>query len=91
MTNTELITLVVYLFVALGTAVLWHWYAKRYWLASLAAATTITLFGEVASYIELGFRSTWSNVALVFGFLYGLIFSLLVGVPFAVKRKRWKA
>jgi hypothetical protein len=90
MSNTELLAVIGILAVAAGIAIFWHWHVKFYVVAAIAAAISITIFGEVASYIELGYRSPWSDLAIMFSLFYSFIFSLLVGIPFAIKRNRKK-
>ena len=90
MTNTELLAVIGIIAVATGIAIFWHWQVRLYVVASLAAAVTIAVFGEVASYIELGYRSPWSDLTIMFSMFYGFIFSLVVGIPFAIKRNRSK-
>ena len=90
MPNTELFAVISIIAVAAGIAIIWHWQVRLYVVAAIAAAVSITIFGQVASYIELGYRSPWSELTIMLSLFYSFIFSLVVGVPFAISRKRNK-
>lgn len=88
MPNTELLSVIGIFVVAAGIAIFWHWQVRLYVVAALGASVFITIFAQAASYIELGYRSPWSVLTIMFSLFYSFIFSLVVGIPFAISRKR---
>ena len=64
-----------------------HASIKRYFLASFAAACTVVVGMQVASYIELGYLDPFWQITSVTGFFMASILALIVGLPFRIKRK----
>jgi len=70
------------------TAVICHWLIRGYVVASLWAAVIGDILLQIASYIEIGYLNPFFPIALITGGCIALGITLLVGVPFAVVRRR---
>jgi len=77
-----LLLLVLWVALALGC----HIYIKRYFLASFMAACLMVISVQVVSYIELGYLDPFWLIAMTTSFFMAAILSLIVGLPFKLKR-----
>ena len=68
-------------------AIVWHKYLWKYYLASLFAASSMVVFTQITSYIELGYLDPLWLITSVTGFFMGCVVALIVGLPFLIKRR----
>lgn len=68
-------------------AIVWHKYLRKYYLASLFAASSMVVLTQIAAYIELGYPDPYWLIASITGFFMGCVVALIVGLPFLKKRR----
>jgi len=83
---SETLQIIIYLTLALGIAVGFHAMIKRYLLASFLAAITMILVMLVIEIAGGQLDKLWI-IGAISGFVVASIFSLIIGLPFKLKRK----
>jgi len=79
--------LIVFLCVALVSAVVWHSFLSKVWIASIAAGVSSSVLFQLIAAIQLGYWDPFFLVGFFFGFFPALIIALIVGLIFHRKRK----
>lgn len=83
---SETVTLLLFLISTALIAAGCHAVIKRYFVASLVAATAMVAGIQVASYIELGHVDPFWHIVSATGFFMAGTVALIVGIPFRVRR-----
>ena len=78
----------IFVAVALVSAVLWHQYVSNYLVASLAASVTAVVVFQVLAYIHLGYLDPFALIAVVTTSAVALAIALAIGLPIRARRKR---
>jgi hypothetical protein len=87
--NTKnLMGLIIFLSIAVVSALLWHRFLPSYAMASIGATATTVVAFQIAAYFNLGYLDTFFLIAVVTSSLYAAAISFIVGIPFRVRRKK---
>lgn len=70
------------------TALAFHWWSKAHIQASLAAAIVSNLLFQAFDYLKEGHFNKFALVGFTFGTLYSFLIAFLIGLPFAIFRRR---
>lgn len=80
--------LVVFLGIAVVSAVFWHRTVRSFALSTvLASLTTVVLF-QVADYLEAGHMDSFAPIAMVTSSIPAVVLSVLVGLPIRARRRK---
>ena len=80
--------LVIFIALALVSAVQWHYFLPRYLVASVSATATTVVAFQVGDFVYLGYLDPFFLIAAVTSSALALFFSLLTGLPFRTRRKQ---
>lgn len=80
--------LLIFLAIALTSAVLWHRFLPRYTTASLGATITTVLAFQAAAFLQLGYLDPYFLIAVITSSVAALVISLVVGLPLRARRKQ---
>ena len=86
------LTIVMIIFAVIGAVVssLCHLLIRFYLIASIVAAVLSSVIYQVVAYIQAGFLEPLYLMAFVNGAVVYFVIALLIGIPFAGKRKKLK-
>ena len=84
--NESLQGIIIFISIAIVSAILWHTFLKRISIAIFLSAITAAVAFQVCNYILLGYLDPFFIIALVTTFAIAFIISLIIGIPFRVWR-----
>ena len=84
--NESLQGIIIFISIAIVSAILWHTFLKRISIAILGSAITAAVAFQVCNYILHGYLDPFFIIALVTTFAIAFIIALVVGIPFRVWR-----
>lgn len=73
---------------ALAVSIVTHAFIRRFLLACLVSTLVATLLFQVFAYWQLGYLDPFFIIALVTTGICSLVISAVVGLPFALYRRR---
>ena len=80
--------IIVLVLTSLVIGAITHWRVRSFWLACLVSAAASSVVFNVLATIRQGYLDKFFLVALIFGGFYAFIISAVVGLPFALFRRR---
>lgn len=83
--------ILVFVGIALLSAVTWHRYLQTYSSASIAAAATTVVVFQLIVYLQLGYLDPFFPIAVVTTGALSLVISFIVGLPIRARRLAAKA
>ena len=83
----RLFHILVLVFLVIVVSCVTYTLLKRYLVAAVFAAFISTILYQVLTYFFIGHLHPFLLMALIFGFCWALIISLIVGLPFLYFRK----
>lgn len=69
-------------------SVLFHYFYRKYYDASVYAALSTSLIWQVIAYIDLGYFDPLAPIGFVMGALGSFLVALIIGLPFLFYRRR---
>jgi hypothetical protein len=84
--NESLQGIIIFVAIAIISAVIWHIFVKRISIAIIGAAITASATFQAYNYILLGYLGPFFIIALVTTTAIAFIIALIVGVPFRIWR-----
>lgn len=78
----------IFLGLAVLSAIGWHYLLKKYVVALLGATFTTTVLFQVANYLHLGYLDPFFIIAMISSGAVALAISALVGMPFVIFRRK---
>jgi membrane protein DedA with SNARE-associated domain len=85
------IGIIVFVIMALLSAILFHYKWDSYLISSALAAVVASLLYQVVGYFILGYLDPFFMIAFTISLAVSFTISLIVGLPFAINRKRRKS
>lgn len=80
--------IVILISTALVVGIAAHAFIRRYFLASVVSAVAVDVFFHFFAYLQLGYIDPFFVVSLITAGVIALIISMLIGIPFMLKRRR---
>jgi len=84
--NESLQGIVIFIAIAIASAIIWHTFLKRISIAILSSAITAAVTFQVCNYFLLGYLDPFFIIVLVSTFAIAFIIALIIGIPFRVWR-----
>ena len=78
--------IIVLIIIASACSFITHYFCKWFFFSTLISALLSTFLFQVAVYLHEGQLDKFAIIALVFGGIYSWLISLLVGIPFVMKK-----
>lgn len=79
--------LLVFIFTALVSSLIWHRYVAAYSSAVFGATLSAVMLFQVFAYLQLGYLAPFFLIAVATSSVMAVIIALLVGLPFRARRK----
>lgn len=79
--------LLVFIFTALVSSLIWHRYVVAYSSAVFGATVSAVVIFQVFAYLQLGHLDPFFSIAVATSSVMAVIIALLVGLPFRARRK----
>ena len=86
--NESLQGIVIFIAIAIASAIIWHTYLKRISIAILGSAITSAVFFQVCNYIKLGYLDPFFIIALLTTFIMAFLIALIISIPFKIWRRK---
>ena len=84
--NESLQGIVIFIVIAVGSAIMWHTFLKRIPIAILGSAITSAAIYQVCNYIKLGYLDPLFIISLPTTFATAFIIALIMSIPFRIWR-----
>lgn len=84
----EQISIIVFLILTLGTAILFHYKNKKVLVSSLLTAIVVSILFQIIEYFILGYLDPFFLIAFASTLAISFIISLFVGLPFVYFRNK---
>jgi hypothetical protein len=85
------IGIIVFITMALLSAILFHYIMNGFWISSILSALVASLLFQVVGYFVLGYLDPFFIIAFVISLAVSFTISLIVGLPFAITKKNRKS
>ena len=73
--------LIIFFAIAMGSALVWHWFVPGYLPAVVGASVTTVVVFQAVAYLELGYLDPFFLVALATSSVMATVVALFIGVP----------
>lgn len=79
--------LAVFLIIAIGSALAWHWCVTTYVRSVIGATLTTVIVFQLAAYLQIGYLDPFFLIAVITTSVMAAVVALLIGLPFRSRRK----
>ena len=84
------IGIIIFVIIALLSAIFFHYKLDSFWISSVLAAVVASLLFQAVGYFVLGYLDPFFMIAFTISLAVSLTISVIVGLPFAIDRKKRK-